>query len=91
MQTDFDPKIPREKFSLLKVYIMKEFKLPVQVSLTNIRGKEISTVKLNSMGRKHRRYETCVFLPNGDSEVVGLYSNAKSAHFGHMRIVSSFI
>jgi len=91
LQTVFHSKIPREIFSLLKVYIMKDFKAPVQVSLTNIRGKQISTVKLNSMGRKRRRYETCIFMPNGSGEVVAVYSNARAAHCGHMLFVDSFI
>lgn len=79
------------KFSLHERFTMKDFKVPVQLSLTNIRGKQISTVKLNSLGRKHRRYETCVFMPSGSSEVVRYYSNAKDAHYGHMMLVNSFI
>jgi hypothetical protein len=70
---------------------MKEFKLPVAIAKTVIRSVEISTLKLNSMGRKRKRYQTNVYLSNGSIEVVALYSTAKSAHLGHVSLVTKFI
>lgn len=70
---------------------MKEFKLPVAIATTVIRSIEISTMKLNSMGHKRRRYHTVVYLSNKSIEVVEQYSTAKAAHLGHVSLVTKFI
>lgn len=69
---------------------MKEFKLPVKIASTVIRGKEVSTVKLNSMGHKRKRYETCIFTENASCEWA-VYSTAKDAHLGHMSLVTKLL
>ena len=63
-----------------------EFIKPERVAFDVVGGREISTVKLNSMGPG---YETCVFYPNGDNQVVATYVTLGDALTGHMWIVAN--
>lgn len=45
---------------------------------------EVSTVDLNLEGwTTGKGFETCLFFPNGESEVVGWYANQEAAAAGH--------
>ncbi len=57
---------------------------PESVAFDIVGDREISTVKLNSMGIG---YETCIFYPNGDSQVVAAYYTLEDAIAKHKWIV----
>jgi hypothetical protein len=60
----------------------------VQLSLNVINGTTISTVLLyKNTDRSPEKFETCMFYPNGDSDVVAMYSSRQEAIDGHNRIV----
>ena len=62
--------------------------LPIHVSLNSIGGVTISTVLLPKReGDDSDSYETCVFQPDGDSNVIGCYSTEEEAIAGHNRIL----
>ena len=58
------------------------------ISLNHIDGVTISTVLLAKReADDNDSYETCVFQPDGDSNVIGYYSTADDAIAGHNRIL----
>jgi hypothetical protein len=57
---------------------------PEGVAFDVVGGREISTVKLNSLGIG---YETCIFYQNGDSQVVAAYYTLEDALAYHKWIV----
>ena len=62
--------------------------LPIHVSLNSIGGVTISTVLLPKReGDDSDSYETCVFQPDGDSNVIGCYLTEEEAIAGHNRIL----
>lgn len=63
-----------------------EFITPERVAFDVVGGREISTIKLNSMGPG---YETCVFYPNGDNHVVASYVTLDDAIASHKWIVEN--
>ena len=63
---------------------MKDFKLPERVKLDKVGETEISTVKLNSVGRG---YETCLFYANGETSVFSQYDTVAEALATHERLV----
>ena len=62
-----------------------EMIMPEPVAFDVVGGREISTIKLNSMGPG---YETCVFYPNGDNQVVATYDTLEDAIANHKFIVA---
>jgi hypothetical protein len=62
-----------------------EMCMPEPVAFDVVGGREISTIKLNSMGPG---YETCVFYPNGDNIVVATYDTLEDAIANHKFIVA---
>ena len=62
-----------------------EMIMPERVAFDVVGGREISTIKLNSMGPG---YETCVFYPNGDNLVVATYDTLEDAIANHKFIVA---
>jgi hypothetical protein len=68
---------------------MEWFRLmPVHLSLNEIGGVTISTVLLPKReADDNDSYETCVFQPDGDSNVIGYYSTGDEAIAGHNRIL----
>ena len=63
-----------------------EIIMPEPVAFDIVGDREISTIKLNSMGIG---YETCVFYPNGDTQVVATYYTLEDAIANHKRIVAN--
>jgi hypothetical protein len=62
--------------------------MPERISLNEIGGVTISTVLLPKReADDNDSYETCVFQPDGDSNVIGYYSTADNAIAGHNRIL----
>jgi hypothetical protein len=62
--------------------------MPERISLNVIGGVTISTVLLPKREADDSdSYETCVFQPDGDSNVIGYYSTADNAIAGHNRIL----
>jgi len=61
-----------------------EIIMPEPVAFDVVGGREISTIKLNSMGKG---YETCVFYPNGDNLVVARYDTLEAAVAGHQQFL----
>ena len=62
--------------------------IPERISLNEIGGVTISTVLLPKREADDSdSYETCVFQPDGDSNVIGYYSTADNAIAGHNRIL----
>ena len=60
----------------------------IHVSLNVIGGVTISTVLLSKRyADDNDSYETCVFQPDGDSNVIGCYSTEEEAIAGHNRIL----
>ena len=53
--------------------------------IDEVGGQEISTIKLDMW--VFAPYETCVFYPNGDSEVVAMYGTEDEARAGHEALV----
>jgi hypothetical protein len=68
---------------------MEWFRLmPERISLNEIGGVTISTVLLPKREADDSdSYETCVFQPDGDSNVIGYYSTADNAIAGHNRVL----
>jgi len=62
-----------------------ELIMPESVAFDVVGGVEISTIKLNSMGPG---YETCIFYPNGDNQVVAKYDTLEDAIANHKWIVT---
>lgn len=60
-----------------------DFVLPETVLLSRVGDREISTVRLNSMGRG---YETCVFYDDGSSTVTGRHVTVEEATEHHFAV-----
>jgi hypothetical protein len=58
-------------------------KTPETVAVTEVGELMISTVNLHDMHYGTMKYETCVFYPNGDSDVVRRYATESEALLGH--------
>lgn len=52
-------------------------------------GTEVSTIGADGMFVRYP--ETCVFYPNGSSDVVATYDSAADAFTGHHRIVENLV
>lgn len=60
----------------------------IQMCLNQINGTTISTVLLYKNDyTSPDKYETCLFFPSGDSNVVAIYSSKQDAIDGHNRII----
>jgi hypothetical protein len=72
------------------LYIL-EFKMIFpgkKIALNRVGPREISTVELPRFDGEDRvQYETCVFLDDGSSNVVGRYDTIEEAHHFHNAIV----
>lgn len=61
-----------------------EFRPPTRLQRTTLAdGTEVSTVNLQSAAMDAMQYETCVFYPTGDSNVVSRYATEAEALAGH--------
>ena len=54
---------------------------------TTATGVDVSTIELSPLFAGGSRFETCLFFPNGDSEVVDTYTTKESAKEGHKKQV----
>ena len=60
----------------------------VQLCLNEIYGTTISTVLLyKNTASDPDKYETCIFFPNGDNNVIAVYSSNQEAIDGHNLII----
>jgi len=50
-----------------------------------VNGIDVSTICAMDTGR----WETCLFFPNGDSEVVRTYADSRDANLGHETICAT--
>lgn len=46
-------------------------------------GTSVSTIQINNPYRPMKVYETCIFYPGGESDVVGVYETEGKARKGH--------
>ena len=61
----------------------------LQVGLTRIGEIEVSTVRLPKLKGQDDRFETCLFVDGGRSQIVATYHDRIEALFGHNRFVGA--